>query len=136
MTRKMGGVLVLVVALVHVVISIVEIFFWNNPHVHGRLEFSSEQAKIVAPIVANAGLYNGFIAAGLVWGLVAREAGTSIKIFFLVCVIIAGIFGAMTLKPTTLVLQTLPGLAALVVVWVSTVPKSRTVDVLPERSQQ
>jgi putative membrane protein len=124
MTRKMGNVLVLVVALVHVVISVVEMFFWNNPYIYGRLEFTSEQAKTVAPIVANAGLYNGFIAAGLIWGLLAREAGLSIKVFFLLCVIVAGIVGAVTLKPTTLVLQTLPAFVALVGVWISkTVPK-------------
>jgi putative membrane protein len=107
-----------------VVISVVEMFFWNNPYLYGRLEFTSEQAKTVAPIVANAGLYNGFIAAGLIWGLLAREAGLSIKVFFLLCVIVAGIVGAVTLKPTTLVLQTLPAFVALVGVWISkTVPK-------------
>jgi putative membrane protein len=108
---------VLVVAVIHVVISIVEMFFWETPLVYQRLDFTADIAKQVAPIVQNAGLYNGFIAAGLIWAAFAKSNTVRLRVFFLVCVIIAGIFGALTLKWTTLALQTLPGFVALAFVW-------------------
>jgi putative membrane protein len=68
--------------------------------------------------VANAGLYNGFIAAGLVWSLLSSTHPQDVRFFFLTCVMVAGIFGAATLKtPKTLGLQTLPALVALLLVW-------------------
>lgn len=78
-----------------------------------------EEAIKVAPIVANAGLYNGLITAGLIWGLVSRKNGDAIKVFFLGGVIIAGIFGAATLKWTTLLIQTARGAIAIFLVWIS-----------------
>jgi len=114
-----ANVLVCLVALVHVAISIVEMLLWNKPIIHRRLAFTDDEARKVAPIVANAGLYNGFLAAGLTWGLLSTGDATSIKMFFLACVIVAGIFGAVTLMWTTLVLQAVPGAVALLSVWVS-----------------
>jgi putative membrane protein len=109
------------VAVLHVVISAAEMFFWKCPRVYGlldnRFHFDQAGADKVAPIVANAGLYNAFIAAGLVWSLFAASASRSLKFFFLWCVAIAGIYGAVTLKPDTLFLQTLPALVALGLVW-------------------
>ena len=110
------------VALVHVVISVAEIFFWTCPGVYGRLDdvfhFTLDEAKNVAPIVANAGLYNGFIAAGLVWSLYATSNSKSLKFFFLLCVVIAGIYGAVTLKkPEILAMQTALALLAMFLVW-------------------
>jgi len=110
------------VALVHVVISAAEMFFWTSPKVYGRLDglfrFTQTQADNVAPIVANAGLYNAFIAAGLVWSLYATSNSKSLKFFFLSCVVIAGAYGAVTLKkPEILGLQTAPALLALFLVW-------------------
>ncbi len=113
----MTTITVLVVAVIHVVISIVEMFFWETPLVYQRLDFTADIAKQVAPIVQNAGLYNGFIAAGLIWAAFAKSNTVRLRVFFLVCVIIAGIFGALTLKWTTLALQTLPGFVALAFVW-------------------
>jgi len=116
--------LVLLVAVIHVAIAVVEIFFWNHPlfHiVHSDLGLNSAEAIKVAPIVGNAGLYNGFLAAGLIWGLLSRARSYQIKVFFLTCVILAGIFGAVTLKWTTLVLQSSPGAIALLAVWMSKV---------------
>ncbi|MEH1970346.1 DUF1304 domain-containing protein [Nostoc sp.] len=107
------------VAFIHIVISVVEIFLWKNPVVHQRLGFTADIASQVAPIVKNAGLYNGFIAAGLIWGAFTKSDVLSIRVFFLVCVVIAGIFGALTLKRTTLVLQTLPASIALIFVWLA-----------------
>jgi putative membrane protein len=116
---KIANLFVAIVALVQIILFVVEIFFWKEPFIHQRLGFTLEEAIKVAPIVANAGLYNGFLAAGLIWGLVSGKAGDAIKVFFLACVIIAGIFGAVTLKWTTLVIQTAPGAIALFLVWIS-----------------
>ena len=114
-----ADILVGVVAVIHAAIAAVELLFWRKPRVHGRLGYTQEQADRVAPIVANAGLYNGFLAAGLVWGLLAAGDALAVKTFFLACAAVAGVFGALTLKPTTLVLKTLPAATALVAAWVS-----------------
>jgi putative membrane protein len=116
---QIANLFVVIVALVHILLFVVEIFFWKEPFIHGRLGFTLEEALKVAPIVANAGLYNGFIAAGLIWGLISGKTGDAIKIFFLACVIIAGIFGAATLTRTPLLIQTVPGAIALFLVWIS-----------------
>ncbi len=119
MSPTFATVLVALVALVHIMIAVVEIFLWNHPRVHGRLHFTAAEAKKVAPIVANAGLYNSFLAAGLIWALFASSGRPGIGMFFLTCVIVAGLFGAVTLKPTTLLLQTVPGAVALAAVWMT-----------------
>ena len=75
-----------------------------------------EYSKASASLAANQGLYNGFLAAGLIWGLIANEA--PIKLFFLICVVIAGIFGGFTAKRSILYMQALPGLIALIAVYV------------------
>jgi len=106
---------VAIVGVTHVAIAMVEMFFWETPFIYERLGFTASIAHQVAPIVNNAGLYNAFIAAGLFWG--AFNENRSIRLFFLVCVIVAGIYGAVTLRPTTLVLQTLPAAIALILVW-------------------
>lgn len=124
--------MVMVVAIIHIIISAVEIFFWKSPVIYERLGFTGEVANQVAPIVQNAGLYNGFIAAGLLWGAFTKEYVVPLRTFFLVCVAIAGIFGAFTLKPTTLVLQTLPALIALVLVW-TTQTQSRSKRFSPDK---
>jgi putative membrane protein len=116
---QLGNLFVAIVALVEIILCIAEMFFWKEPIIHQRLGFTLEEALKVAPIVANAGLYNGFLAAGLIWGLISGKTGDAIKVFFLVCVIIAGIFGAATLTRTPLLLQTVPGAIALFLVWIS-----------------
>jgi putative membrane protein len=115
----LATVTVAIAALIHILISVVEIFFWTNPVIYERLGFTPDVANQVAPIVQNAGLYNGFIAAGLLWSAVAKEYALPLRTFFLVCVATAGIFGAITLRPTTLALQTLPALLALILVWIA-----------------
>ena len=114
MSSTVATLLVAFVAVIHVVIAVVEMLFWTREPVHQRLNYTAVEARKVAPIVANAGLYNSFLAAGLIWALVSHTPGSNVTIFFLLCVIVAGLFGAATLKPTTLVLQTIPGVAALV----------------------
>lgn len=119
----LASVLVAIVALIHTVIAIVEIFFWNAHAVHGRLGYSDEDGRKVAAIVANAGIYNSFLAAGLVWGVFSVGNNNVIPYFFLVCVIVAGVFGAITLRRTTLIIQTLPAAIALLAVWLASTIK-------------
>src|SRR3954454_9184415 len=79
-------------------IALIEMLFWMHPDVHSRLLFNAAEAEKAASIVRNAGLYNAFLAAGLVWGLRASSGRAEILNFFLSCVAIAGVFGALTLK--------------------------------------
>lgn len=116
---QIASLFVLIVTLVHILLLVVEMFLWKEPVIHQRLGFTLDEALKVAPIVANAGLYNGFLAAGLIWGLMSGKTGDGIKIFCLGCVIIAGIFGAATLTWTPLLIQTAPGAIALLLVWIS-----------------
>lgn len=117
------NVAVSVVALIHVAIGVAEMLLFARPKVYARLErfaFTPAEATKVAPIVANAGLYNLFIAAGLAWGVYTGQANTAV--FFLLCVAVAGLFGAITLKATTLMLQTVPAALALLAVWATNRP--------------
>ena len=104
------------VALLHLYFLVLEMFFWEKPlglRVYG---LTPEFVKASRALAANQGLYNGFIAAGLVWGLSLGGAGDSIKIFFLGCVIVAGVFGALTANRKILWVQALPGAVALALV--------------------
>lgn len=115
-----ANIAVVIVGLLHLVIACVEMFFWKAPAVYGRIErlgLNQGEAGKVAPIVANAGLYNAFIAAGLMWSVFVADGAQALSYFFLSCVAVAGIYGAVTLKWTTLVLQTLPALIAAFLVW-------------------
>jgi len=112
-----SNILVAIVALLHVGFLALEMFFWDHPVGRKRFGLTPEFSKASKLLAANQGLYNGFLAAGLIWGLVIGEA--SIKIFFLVCVVVAGIFGAATTKRSILYIQALPGLLALVAVYVA-----------------
>ena len=85
----------------------------------GLLGFGSDQgfADLSAPLAANQGLYNGFLVAGLVWGLIAADPiGFQVKVFFLACVVVAGLYGAATVSRRILVVQALPGALALAAV--------------------
>jgi putative membrane protein len=88
-------------------------FLWDTPF--GRRVFKStpEFAAASRALAANQGLYNGFLAAGLVWGLTLGEAGLQVKVFFLACVIVAGVFGAATASRVILFVQAVPGILAL-----------------------
>ncbi|PYP83218.1 MAG: DUF1304 domain-containing protein [Candidatus Angelobacter sp. Gp1-AA117] len=129
--HKFGNLALGLVALVQVGIAITEMFFWKNPIIYGRVSnlFGADVAVQAAPIVANAGLYNAFIAAGIIWGLLGAGNRVQIKLFFLVCVIVAGIFGGVTLKSGgPLVLQTIPGTIALLLVWMCRAEKPRRIS--------
>jgi putative membrane protein len=115
--RITGTVLVLVVAAVHLYILWLEMFAWTTPR--GRAAFgTSEQFAAESKVLAaNQGLYNGFLAAGLIWAAIADSL--SAKIFFLVCVTVAGVYGAVTASRRILYVQALPALIALMVVLVA-----------------
>lgn len=104
---------VLVVALLHIGFGVLEMVLWEKPiglKVFGQRK---EQAAVTKILAANQGLYNLFIAAGLIWGLYLGVAGDHIKMFFLICVIVAGVFGAFTASKAILVVQAIPGAVAL-----------------------
>ena len=112
-----AGILVGLVAALHLYFLVLEMFLWTTPT--GRRAFGleaafAEQSKSLA---ANQGLYNGFLVAGLVWGLVADR--TDVTVFFLVCVIVAGLYGAATVSKKILLVQAVPAALALVAVLLS-----------------
>ena len=112
-----ANILIAIVALLHLYFLVLEMFLWDTPT--GRRTFGLEPAFATESktLAANQGLYNGFLAAGLVWGLVADL--TDVKLFFLGCVIIAGGYGAATVSRRILLVQALPALVAFVLVLVS-----------------
>ncbi len=109
----LANVLVGLVAALHVYFLILEAFLWDTPYGRRTFGLTPEFAGASKALAANQGLYNGFLAAGLVWGLTLGDAGEAIKIFFLACVIIAGAVGAATVSRKILFIQALPAAAAL-----------------------
>lgn len=101
-------------AIEHVYILVLEMFFWHKPL--GMKTFNTTQAfaDSTATLAANQGLYNGFLAAGLLWGLFTNNR--TFKIFFLLCVVVAGVFGGLTAAPKIMLTQALPAAIALVLV--------------------
>jgi putative membrane protein len=114
-----ADVAVCLIALLHVYILVLEMFLWNKPYGRKAFGLKPDFAAATAPLAANQGLYNGFLAAGLFWGLSLGSAGFSIKVFFLVCVVVAGVFGAATANRRILFVQAIPGLIALALVWLA-----------------
>ena len=116
-TSVVAAVLVALVALIHAYILVLEMVLWKTPR--GRQAFGTtvEQAETMATLAANQGLYNGFLAAGLALSLILPEpTALAFKVFFLVCVIIAGLYGAATVSRRILVVQALPAALAIVAV--------------------
>ena len=112
----LANILTGLVALIHVYIVVLEMVLWDTPRgrkAFGTTEAFAKESKVLA---ANQGLYNGFLAAGLIWGIWLGEAGDPVKIFFLLCVAVAGVYGAWSVSPRILVIQTVPALIALVAV--------------------
>jgi putative membrane protein len=103
------------VAVIHVYILVLEMFLWRTPRAREAFGTTPEFAESTAVLAANQGLYNGFLAAGLVFGLVVREpVAYPVTVFFLVCVIVAGLYGAATANKRIIVVQALPAAVALV----------------------
>lgn len=112
-------ILIAFVALQHLGFLVLEMFFWTKPlgrRVFGMKADFAEQSKALA---ANQGLYNGFLAAGLLWGLLLGADGFPEKVFFLSCVIVAGVFGGATVSKRIVIVQAVPALLALVLLYLS-----------------
>lgn len=114
-----GSILTGVVALIHCYILILEMFLWDKPQGLKAFGMTPQLTADTKVLAANQGLYNGFLAAGLLWGIWLGEAGDSIKVFFLLCVAVAGVFGAVTVSRKILYVQTIPAVIALLAVWLA-----------------
>jgi putative membrane protein len=111
--QLIANILVVLVAVEHVYIMVLEMFLWRTPRAMKTFNTTPEFAQASAPLAANQGLYNGFLAAGLFWG-VLLGGGFALKVFFLACVIVAGVYGAVTAVPRILFVQAAPAALALI----------------------
>lgn len=109
------NIFVALIAVLHVYILILEMFLWDKPRGMKVFRLKQDFATSTKVLAANQGLYNGFLAAGLFWGLYLGNTGDHIKTFFLICVLVAGIFGAATANKRILFIQALPAALALLV---------------------
>lgn len=112
-----ANIVIAIVGLLHIGFLILEMFLWTKPFGLKTFNMTKEVATSSATLAANQGLYNGFLAAGLFWGIFSGMA--SVKIFFLVCVLIAGIYGGLTAKRSILYMQALPALIGLILIFLS-----------------
>jgi putative membrane protein len=116
-----ANILVAVVAALHLYFLILEMFLWTRPLGLKTFRNTPEKAAQSAVLAANQGLYNGFLAAGLVWGLLQGDPGFAfqIKVFFLLCVIVAGLYGAASVSRRILYVQAAPAALALILLWLA-----------------
>lgn len=114
--KKFAAALVIFVAIEHIYFLVLEMFFWTKPLGMKTFGLTPEFAAQSASLAANQGLYNGFLAAGLLFGLLRSKGAVGTQVFFLCCVVVAGVFGAITAKATILYVQAAPALLALIVV--------------------
>jgi putative membrane protein len=116
-----ANLLVALVAALHVYFLVLEMFLWTKPLGLKTFRNSPEKARESAVLAANQGLYNGFLAAGLIWGLVQAVPGFAfqIKVFFLLCVIVAGVYGAASVSRRILYVQAAPAALALILLWLA-----------------
>jgi putative membrane protein len=114
MLKTAADTVVLLIALLHVYILVLEMFLWDKPKGMKAFGLTQEFATQTKALAANQGLYNGFLAAGLFWGLYLGAAGGSVKVFFLACVLVAGVYGAATASRKILFIQAVPALLGLI----------------------
>jgi putative membrane protein len=114
-----ANVVVGLIAIVHVYIMVLEMFLWDKPYGLRAFGQKLEAARASKVLAANQGLYNGFLAAGLFWGLYLGADGMGVKIFFLTCVLIAGLYGAATANRKILFIQAIPAAIGLALVLLS-----------------
>ena len=119
--RAIAQIFVILVALLHLYFLVLEMFYWTKPRGLKVFRQSLEQAKASATLAANQGLYNGFLSAGLLWGLIhpLPEFGLQIQIFFLICVFIAGAYGAYSVNKKIFFIQALPALITILLISLS-----------------
>ena len=108
------NILIGIIAILHIGFLVLEMFLWTKPFGLKTFNMTRETAEPAATLAANQGLYNGFLAAGLIWSLLSGL--TAVKIFFLACIILAGAFGGLTAKRSILYIQGLPALITLILV--------------------
>lgn len=113
-----AAALTALVVLIHLYIVYLEMFAWEAPRTRKAFGTTAEFAAQTKVLAANQGLYNGFLAAGLIWGLWLGEAGFAIKTFFLACVLVAGLYGAATASRRILYIQALPAALALLALFI------------------
>lgn len=116
--RALALLLIGVVALLHAWFLVLEMFLWRT-RARRAFALTAEQAESTAVLAQNQGLYNGFLAAGLVWALVSGAELVPRATFFLACVVLAGILGAVTVRRVILYVQALPAALALAALWLS-----------------
>lgn len=113
-----ANIIIALVALLHIYFLVLEMFLWEKPtglRVFGQTAERAAASKVLA---ANQGLYNGFLAAGLIWGLSLGASGFGVKLFFLICVLVAGLFGGATANRKILIVQAVPALVGLILLLV------------------
>jgi putative membrane protein len=115
--KILGNILIILVAALHFCFLVLEMFLWDGPIGQRVFAITPEFSSRSAVLAANQGLYNGFLAAGLIWGLAAGRR--DVKVFFLLCVIVAGIYGGVTANFSIIYMQSAPALLALVVVFIT-----------------
>ena len=108
-----ANIMIALVALLHAYFLVLEMFLWDKPYGMRTFKLTPEFAAASKGLAANQGLYNGFLVAGLLWGLWLGAAGIHVKVFFLSCVIVAGLFGGATVNRKILFVQAIPGIIAL-----------------------
>lgn len=118
-----ANIVVALVALAHLYFLVLEMFLWTGPMGLRTFGMTQEFAKSTEVLAANQGLYNGFLAAGLIWSLLAGEMGRAL--FFLGCVIVAGIYGGLTAKITILYVQAAPAALAMILVLLTRTERRR-----------
>lgn len=113
MMNTAATIVTALVALLHLYFMVLEMYFWDKPLGRKAFGLKPDFATASKALAANQGLYNGFLVAGLVWGLWLGAAGHDIKVFFLGCVVVAGVFGAATVSRKIFFVQALPAIIAL-----------------------
>ncbi len=112
-----ANIVIAIIALLHVYILVLEMFLWDKPAGMRAFKLTKEGAAATKVLAANQGLYNGFLAAGLFWGLSLGGAGMGVKTFFLLCVLVAGLYGAATANKKILFIQAIPAAIGLLLLW-------------------
>ena len=114
-----ANIVIVIVALLHLYFLVLEMFLWDKPAGLRAFGHTKEQAAVSKILAANQGLYNGFLAAGLFWGVSMGDAGFGVKVFFLSCILAAGLFGGATASRKILIVQALPAVIGLILLLLS-----------------
>lgn len=112
-----ASVLVALVAAIHLYIVVLEMSLWDKPAGMKAFNLTPDRAALTKVMAANQGLYNGLLAAGLIWGLIRGAEGLEFQVFFLLCVVVAGLYGALTVSRRILMVQAAPAGLALLALW-------------------